>query len=107
MASQQPRQQVSVAININWDQKEVQALGPPKSVTSVVFQTTPGGEVVMTFGYIDPPLMWGSPEDQEKQAQSLRKRGVQVTPVVRLGCTLQVAQEIHQALGQQLGKEQQ
>lgn len=107
MESQQTRQQVNVAINVKWDEKDVQALGLPKSVTSVVFQTTPSGEVVMTFGYINPPLIWGSTEDQVKQAQSLKHKGVQVTPVVRLGCTLQTAREIHQALGQQIGEEQQ
>ena len=58
----------------------------------------------MTFGYVVPPMIWGTPRDQAEQAASLKRKGLQVTPVIRLGCTLQVAREIHKALAQQVGE---
>ena len=68
--------QQQVNIPITWDEKEVQALGAPKSVTTAVFQPSPGGKVVMTFGYVVPPMFCGTPESQMEQAKSLKRGGI-------------------------------
>ena len=77
----------------------------PQPSNQFVVQRTPSDEVVLTFGYLPPPIIVGTPEAQQQQAKEIAERGLQVRGVARLILTFKTARELHQALATQIAQE--
>ena len=105
--------QKGLHVPVLWDELEDVPLVLANQVLGQVGQQ---GEVILTFGQLTPPLLLGTPEQQEKQANDIPF--VSVKPVARLALTkaglddlirvLQLTQENYERAQMQLqqqGKE--
>ena len=68
-------------------------------------QRSPNDEIVLTFGYIEPPIISGTTEEQKAQVAHIAEHGLEVHGLSRLVLTVKTAQGLHQALGIYLATE--
>ena len=98
MAQQKNPGVVNINIKADWDPEAFSATQP---VNQLIVQNTPAGEIVLTLGFVDAPLTWGSPEEQLQQARALAKKGLKINPVARVVMTPQIARQLEIALSKQ------
>ena len=89
-----------ITVQVVWEEEE---LANPKHFTNFVIQRSVADEIVLTLGYVSPPLIFGNPEEQKKQARTVAKSGVKAQAVARVACSLKTAHELFAILGGQLG----
>ena len=94
---------VEIKIPLNWDKANFDDLGPPQYFTHFILQKNPSGDMIFILGYMEPPLVWGDPEQQIKMIQEkFEKRGVTPIPVAKIACTGRTAHELLGILKAQL-----
>lgn len=90
-----------------WKSPEAVPLVPINAFHMAVVPLSEGqpGEAVLTFGFLVPPMLYGSAEDQIAQAQAVES--VDIEPLVRLTLSVDRAAELRnllQAILSALGK---
>ena len=86
-----------VSIPLNWRADQ------PVPTASNVFhmQKTPTNEVVVTFGYA-APMIFGEPDQQNTQLESLVLNGLTAETVARVCLSVSAAQQLLKALSTEL-----
>lgn len=91
-------EELEIKIPIRWKDEQ----SNPQSANQFIVQRTPAEEIVITFGHISVPI-YGSVEQQKKQAEALSKNGLTVQANTKIVLTLKTARQLQAALGNQSG----
>ena len=95
----QPKQE-EFNVQIRWGDERTD----PRPANQFVVHNTPAGEVILTFGFISPPLLASSEEQKKKELEELTKSGITAKVCGTIVLPLKTAKQLHAALGQQLEK---
>ena len=98
MSQQEQESVVEIKIQPYWNPADIPATQP---ANQFIAQNTPAGEVVLTLGFLDGPVTYGSADEQLQQARRIAKDGLQIQPVVRVVMTPLVARQLQDALANQ------
>ena len=95
----QPKQE-EFNVEVRWEDERPD----PRPANQSVVHKTPAGEIILTFGFISPPVFASSAEQKKKQIEELTKSGITVKVCGTVVLTLKTAEQLYAALGQQLEK---
>ena len=88
----------SLTVTVRWGSENPAA----QPINQFSVQQVASDEIVLTFGYVDTPIISGTTEDREAQLASIAEHGLEVQSVARLVLSMKTAQDFHQALANEL-----
>ena len=99
MPQRQKVEEVSVPTFVKWSNAQAVDVRP---ANVFLLQRSPVNEVMLIVGHVAPPVLYGSPAEQQSQAKSLAKAGLETTVLGRYTMTVECTAQLLQALQEHL-----
>lgn len=88
----------SLKVTVRWGSEHPAA----QPINQFAVQRDASDEIVLTFGYVDVPIISGTSEEQKAQLANVVEHGLEVKSAARLVLSMKTAQDFRQALANEL-----